>query len=385
MDLAAAVADLHRRRAEMESLLERLVAINSFSENKAGVDRCGAILGEALADAGLRARVHRRSDVGDHWVFESPACADATRRWTLLLGHLDTVFAPGTFEGFHRERDRATGPGTYDMKGGLVVVAFALKALHAAGVLSRVPVALAAISDEEAGSVDGREILRSLWPRAACALGFESGRDQDRIVTRRKGTGYLRVEAFGRAAHAGNAHADGANAIWALARFIDRAQAQTDYARGVAITVGRVRGGQARNAVPDHCECDVDLRYDNIGDGEDLVRRLEAAAAEAAVPGTRLLIHPGSRRPPLVRTDASAALAAEYGAGQRAAGLGDGEAPLAGGGSDASFASETGVPAIDGLGPRGSGFHTREEQVDLASLVPKAEALVRFLWGRTLR
>jgi glutamate carboxypeptidase len=90
----------------------------------------------------------------------------------------------------------------------------------------------------------------------------------------------------------------------------------------------------------------------------------------------------GSARAPLAATAASRALAAEYGACQAECGLGAGEAPLAGGGSDACTTAAAGIPSIDALGPRGRAFHTPDEQVDLASLVPKAQALVRFLAGR---
>jgi glutamate carboxypeptidase len=100
------------------------------------------------------------------------------------------------------------------------------------------------------------------------------------------------------------------------------------------------------------------------------------------VEGTTLAIARRSWREPLVRTDASAALAAEYGRCAEASGLGAGEAGLVGGGSDANTTGAMGIPSIDGLGPRGRGFHTHDEQVDLASLVPKAAALLRFLAGR---
>jgi glutamate carboxypeptidase len=380
-DLSAALQWLSRSRPEMEALLRRLVDINSFSENKSGADACGAVLQDALASCSLRLTSTASARFGNHLVFETAACGREKKN-VVILGHLDTVFPPGTFEGFRPSGDRATGPGVFDMKGGLVVIGFALRALHTAGFLDRIPVQLAAVTDEEAGSPESRHVFAKLWPSAACALCFESGRDGDRIVTQRKGTAYVHVDAFGKAAHAGNAHRDGANAIWSLARFIDRAQSLTDYDRGTAITVGIVSGGQSRNTVPDRAECDVDLRYQTVAEGQALFKALERAATEAPVPGTRVEVKLASSRPPMERTAATEALAKEYGACQRDAGLLDGEFPLAGGGSDAAFASEAGVPAIDGLGPRGSGFHTRAEAVDLASLVPKAEALVRFLWRR---
>jgi glutamate carboxypeptidase len=192
----------------------------------------------------------------------------------------------------------------------------------------------------------------------------------------------MTVIAHGKAAHAGNNHKDGANAIWALARFIDRAQGLTDYDKGVTITVGKVSGGQGKNTIPDRAEALVDLRFITRADGEALVRAVEEIAKESAVPGTRLEVQGGIARWPLERTDASAALLAAYGACARSEGLGDGEAPLIGGGSDASTSSALGIASIDGLGPRGVGFHTKDEHIEFATLLLKAKALARFLAGR---
>jgi glutamate carboxypeptidase len=217
---------------------------------------------------------------------------------------------------------------------------------------------------------------------SACALGLESGRPGDGIVTRRKGIASLDVTARGVAAHAGSDHKKGRNAVWALARFVDRAQALTDYQRGVTVSVGRIEGGTTRNTVPAAARCEVDLRFLAERDGAEALDRLRHAAAEAAVEGTSLTVAVSSTRPPLTRTEASAALAAEYGAIQAECGLGSGEAPLSGGGSDASVTGSAGVPSIDGLGPRGTAFHTRDEHVELDSLVPKATALARFLARR---
>jgi glutamate carboxypeptidase len=207
------------------------------------------------------------------------------------------------------------------------------------------------------------------------------------VITARKGTGALQVVARGKAAHAGNAHALGANAIWALARFVDRAQGLTDYARGVTVSVGKIGGGQSKNTVPDHAECAVDFRFERLADAEATLQALRAAAAAAAssVPGTSLTVEGGRARAPLERTGANVALYREYAACARAAGLGDGESPLLGGGSDASTTAAMGIPSIDGLGPRGSGFHTRDELIELATLVPKAEALAAFLAGKAAR
>jgi glutamate carboxypeptidase len=194
----------------------------------------------------------------------------------------------------------------------------------------------------------------------------------------------MTVAAEGKAAHAGNAHHDGVNAIWALARFVDAAQQLTRYDRGLTVNVGLVKGGTSKNTIPAHAECALDLRFESVDDAEGLVASLRAAAAraESSVPGSRLTLDGGVSRIPLERTDASGALYQEYAACALAAGLAAPESPVVGGGSDANTVAAVGVPAIDALGPRGQGFHTTREFVELASFAPKAEALTRFLLGR---
>ena len=158
----------------------------------------------------------------------------------------------------------------------------------------------------------------------------------------------------------------------------------TDYARGVTVNVGQILGGTSKNTVPERAECRLDLRYETTADAEALVAalRVAAEAAAVAVPGVTIDVAGGANRLPLEKTAASSALRDEYAACARAVGLGDGEAGLLGGGSDANTVAPLGVPAIDGLGPRGAGFHTTNEYAELATFVPKAEALVRFLWAR---
>lgn len=377
-----AIAAVRRRGDEMLALTRSWVEINSYTANVAGVNAVGARLREAYALPSLACTVIDGGDHGDHLVWRTPAAAHAPP--ILLIGHHDTVFPPGHFEGWREDGGRAIGPGALDMKGGLSVIRAALAALDEVGALAALPVVVVSVADEEIGSPSSMAHLQALARGAACALVFESGRAGDAIITRRKGVGAMTVVAHGKAAHAGNNHKDGANAIWALARFVDAAQQLTDYARGRTVNVGQLGGGTSKNTVPERAECKLDLRYETVADAEALIAALRAAAADAAaaVPGVRLEVSGGANRLPLERTAASAALRDEYAACARAVGLGDGEAALLGGGSDANTVAPLGVPAIDGLGPRGAGFHTTTEYVELATFVPKAEALLRFLWGR---
>ncbi len=374
---------LSEQSKAMETALAELVSINSFTENVDGGNAVGDLLEELFAIDGLAASRSKSASgkFADHLVVSSI--------WTsrgeppiALVGHLDTVFPPGTFEGFKRDGDLARGPGVLDMKGGLVVVAWALKALAAAGVLTSLPgMRVVIVADEEVGSPEGQSIIRDSIQGAQGALVFEAGRKGDLVITRRKGTGAMTIVAHGKVAHAGNAHKEGVNAVWALAKLVDRVQSLTSYERGVTVNVGKIAGGTGKNTVPDRAEALVDLRFESRADAEALIAAIEKAADEcaAAVPGSRIELSGGIARLPLERTDASVKLMEAYGACARASGLASGEAGLIGGGSDASTSGAMGIASIDGLGPRGIGFHTHDEQIEVVTLVQKAQALARFL------
>ena len=376
---------LRERAREMEEALASLVAINSFTENRDGGLEVGRGLEELFAIPGLSLARTSSAKYADHLVFTSEAAGrigaspEAPSRTVALVGHLDTVFPPGTFEGFKRDGDLARGPGVLDMKGGLVVVAYALKALAQNGALPGL--SLVIVADEEVGSPEGQAVIREAVAGAKSALVFEAGRKGDLVITRRKGTGSVQLTAHGKAAHAGNAHKEGVNAVWALAKVVDRLQLLTDYSRGITVNVGKFTGGTSKNTVPDQASALVDFRFETRADGEALVAAIRVAADEcaAAVPGARIDVSGGIARLPLERTDESVALMNAYGEAARAAGLASGEAGLIGGGSDASTTSAIGIASIDGLGPRGIGFHTHDEQIEIATLLQKAEALARFL------
>jgi glutamate carboxypeptidase len=361
-------------------VLERWVRINSFTDNVAGVNRMADELQADFASLGLECIRHPGDGLGDHLVWRTAAWGQRPERRVLLVGHHDTVFPPGSFEVFEQSGDRVRGPGALDMKGGLLVVRTALQALAEVGALESLPVALVTVGDEEIGSPSSRPLIEELARGARAGLVFESGRRDDSVVTQRKGTGSIKVTARGRAAHAGNAHRDGVNAIWALARLIDRLQQLTDYDHGITINVGVVSGGEAKNTVPAHADCGVDIRFVRQVDGTELVARIDQAArAISSETGVHFALEGGVRRAPLERSESSAALYRLYAERARRFGLGDGESGLVGGGSDANTVSAVGVPAIDGLGPRGAGFHTHDEYIEVPTLIPRAQALIATL------
>jgi glutamate carboxypeptidase len=377
----SAAAWLTDKTGAMEAFIASLVEVNSFTENVEGGRKVGTLLTELFAIPGLTSERKPSAKYADHLVISSSESLRG-RPAIALVGHLDTVFPPGTFEGYRRDGELARGPGVLDMKGGLVLAAFALRALAETGGLSRiVPLKIVIVSDEEIGSPEGQGVIRAAIEGASQCLVFEAGRKADAIITMRKGTGSIVATAHGVAAHAGNNHREGKNALWALSRFIDGVQRLTDYERGVTVNVGKVVGGQGKNTVPDRADAWIDARFCTRADADGVLAEMRALAERVGseIEGTRIELEGGVARLPLEKSDASIALMRAYAVCAKASGLGDGEAPLIGGGSDASTSSAMGIASIDGLGPRGIGFHTKDEQIEVASLVPKAQALARFL------
>lgn len=380
-ELAALATAFDRRYAELWPLLERWVNLNTFTENHAGCQRMVDELWAAFSSSaipGLRGERVSGRGAADHLRFTTEAWSQ--RPGVLLVGHHDTVFPPQSFEGFSADDHKVYGPGVLDMKGGLAIIRTALAVLADLGLLAKIPLAFVTISDEESGSLDGRRVVAELAGHAALGLVFEAGRANDSIVVERKGTGKLRVEVAGRAAHAGNDLAAGVNAIWALARFVDGAQRQSRADGSFTVNVGLMSGGTSANTVPAAARCEIDLRATTRRDAEQALAELRTLAdAIAAETGATFSLEGGMRRMPLERCPASERIAAHYGGFARAVGLSDQLSPRVGGGSDANTLGEAGVPAIDGLGPRGRAFHTPEEHAEIATFAARTAALCAFL------
>lgn len=391
--LCAAVDAAFER--EQVPWVRRLVEQPSHTYAKDEVEVAAQIVDAAAAELGLEIR--RIPDpsgrFADHRIYSTPAAADA--RAVALVGHVDTVFPRRLgFLDFVRDpenRDVIRGPGVLDMKSGLSAALFALRALRAVDRprFERLKARFVVVADEEVGSPSSSAaVYDDLAAKTAAALVFEAGRAEDRIVTRRKGGGMFQLTAHGHAAHAGNDHHLGRNAIHALALLIPRLEALTDYDRGVTVNVGLIEGGTAKNTVPDHASVTVDTRFATVADAEAVVAAIEALVADpyAGLVGVperlrevRFELVGGITRPPMEATHATQELRARYERHAAAVGLQIGEAPLQGGGSDANLLAARGVPCIDGLGPAGRHYHRVDEWSSLDSLRRRTQALALFL------
>ncbi|RMG97251.1 MAG: M20 family peptidase [Deltaproteobacteria bacterium] len=379
----------------------RLVETPSHTHAKDDVEVAARMV-EAFGE-GLGLSVERHADpegrFADHRVFASPA-AGADEPALLLVGHVDTVF-PRSMGFLHFRRgegeasDLVYGPGTLDMKSGLSCMLFALDAVARVvpDFLSTFPLRMLCNTDEEVGSPSSAPLVRRLAAVTTRALVFEGGREGDRIITRRKGGGTFVVDVEGVSAHAGNEHDKGVNAIVALSYVIPVIASWTDYDAGTTINVGLVEGGTAKNTVPDKARCVVDARFVTMEEARRIERKFAEWVADPFagldVPDrlrrATFRLRGGITRPPMEATEATQRLRLDYEACAAAVGLGVGEAPLQGGGSDANLLAAEGVAVIDGLGPYGRFFHNPREFSSLSSLRKRTKALARFLVSERLR
>lgn len=373
--MAAACEWLAGQQAEMIECLQTLVDIDSNSYDKAGTDAVAdVIVGWLEAD---RIAVTRtpRPDAGD--ILEARLEGDgrdASAGHVLMMGHRDTVFPTGTVaeRGFTREGDIAFGPGVADMKSGLVLNIFVLRALKRLAPLP-FPVRALFTADEEIGSLDGTAFIREAASGARAVLNAEPGRISGNVVTGRKGGAAFLIEVTGKAAHSGVSHADGASAIEALARKIVKLHALTDYASGVTTNVGLIEGGVSRNTVAPSATAQLDTRFVTNQQRLDLLAAIETIIAEEEIPGTQATIRQTSGFLPM-EPAMSEALFARYRAQAEKLGFNVG-GEFTGGCSDAGTTASLGIPTLCGTGPVGAKMHTDDEYCLLETVVPRAQAV----------
>ncbi len=301
----------------------------------------------------------------------------------LLLGHHDTVFPAGSCAArpFAVADGRATGPGVFDMKAGIVLAIHAVAALAAGGDADAASgVEILITSDEEVGSRCGRPVLEERARACGAVLVLEPSADGGALKTARKGVGRFDLLVHGRAAHAGLEPEKGVNALVAAAALIARLPALADPAKGTTVTPTLASAGSAENVVPAEAQVVVDVRVAVDGERE----RLDAAFADLAghaveaVPGALVEVRGGIDRPPMAES-ASVRLFPLAVAAARECGLEEVRGVAVGGGSDGNFTAALGIPTLDGLGAIGGGAHTPDEYVLVDALVPRARLLTELL------
>jgi glutamate carboxypeptidase len=308
-----------------------------------------------------------------------PADRKRHRPHQLILGHCDTVWPIGTLDTMPVKTEDGTfwGPGSYDMKAGLVQGLFAIEALGAAGVgaLPVTPVFFIN-SDEEIGSHDStRLIVRFARGADRCLVLEPSLGPEGNLKTERKGVGRFWITVRGVAAHAGLDPGKGASAILELSHIIQKLFALNDPEKGITVNVGTIDGGLSPNMVAPESKAAVDVRVPTREDASRIERAIHGLVAET--PGTEVIVEGSVRRPPMERTPGNVRLWELAQRGAEELGIEIDQA-AAGGGSDGNTTSLF-APTLDGLGAVGAGAHAETEHLMLDKMVERSALLARLL------
>ncbi len=378
-DLAALHRIVDARQPRFLAELETLVNVDCGSYTFEGVNRVADFVVASLTDLGAEVQrmPHEPVDgtqLGDlvigRFKGEGPRL--------LLIGHMDTVFDPGTAAArpYRSEGRRALGPGVTDMKSGLLAGLHAVQALQATGV--RPSLTFVANPDEEIGSPFSSSHIRRLVPEHDVALVLECARANGDIVSARKGIADFHVTFTGRAAHAGVEPEKGRSAILEAAHKVLALHALNGRWPSVTVNAGVIHGGTRPNVVAERCEVHVDLRAATADEFVAASAEVQRIVDAPHVEGVRAELSRSAGHPPMEKGEASTRLvelatsiASELGFELRDA--------ATGGASDANTTSAAGLPTLDGLGPIGGDDHSVDEWLDLDSVVPRTTLLAALM------
>jgi glutamate carboxypeptidase len=363
---------------QMLATLQRFVVAESPSLEKAAADRCCSVIAGEWRKQGARVEQIAQKHRGDILRITYAARKSHPSGQLLVLGHYDTVYSAGTLRKmpFRVSACKAYGPGTFDMKAGIVQALFALQGLQLTKAPLRKRLVFLWTSDEEIGSESSRKLLETEARRSDAVFVLEpSFGPRGLLKTARKGVGQAELIVHGRASHAGLAPEQGINAIHELAQQLTRIERWNDVRRGVSINAGIVEGGTRTNVIPERARVVLDLRALRVSDMRGLEARLRGL--RPLQKGARLEIAGGFDRPPLERK-MSAALFARAQSLAKQMPLSLGECTV-GGGSDGNFTAALGVLTLDGLGAVGDGAHSSNEHVLINSMPARAALLAALL------
>ncbi|QBG35394.1 M20 family metallopeptidase [Litorilituus sediminis] len=353
------------------SELAQLIEINSYTKNKAGVDKVAQLFSQWMQPLGFSIKRFERENIGDHILYLSNKVAG---KKILLLGHFDTVFPPDTFDSFSEDDNWIYGPGVCDMKGGNYVALCALRQVFEQfGCIENIDVLM--VSDEESGSDDSKHITQAIAKDYDLCLVFEAAGKDNEVVIARKGVATYQIDIKGKAAHAGNHYHEGCNANLAAAHMIVQLTALTRNSFGTTVNAGKVTGGIGANTISPHANITVEARFTNNTEKERVLSEIERIATTSYVTGVSSSFSGGLQRDVMQTNQNQVLLIKEI---EEIIGK-----PLKlekrGGVSDANTVAGQGVPTLDGFGPFGDGDHTIHERASKASFHSRVSDVSKIL------
>ncbi len=375
------------------NLLKDLVLINSGTKNIQGLNKLRQRLAKELKLLGFKVKTLPGGEVNtlkcqpeklkfaDHLV---ATLEGKSGNKLLLSGHMDTVFNKDhPFNNITFKGDFIHGPGVLDMKGGIVVMIYALKALHKFGHLKNKHITVFLNSDEEMGSLGSRPYIEDLSKVHDFGLVFE-GTNKNTHIHSRKGLGQIRLVTTGQASHAGNDHKNGVSANKEMAHKVIAIESLTNYKSGITLNVGMMKGGEARNTVPPCAETHIDLRYIENKRAKATVQKVKNIAHKSYTKNkfikaqTKTKMWSSLHRPAKPKTKRTEKMLSMYlgieTANGRLVSIG-----LSGGGTDGSIMQAAGLANLDTLGVDGLHSHSPREFAHKSSFVPRIQSAAIYI------
>lgn len=370
---------IDEHKDEMVSLWKEMVTIDSGIGVRDGGMAMGNLCAGILEELGFSIRRVSYEKCGDTIIGER---GDMTKPFTILMGHMDTVFFKGEPEKrpFTIKDGKAYGPGVLDMKGGVTILLSTLKALHEAG-FEDFPCKVILDADEEPAHVfsNAPEVIQKEAEGAKCAFNFETGFTDHSLVVQRKGCWRFFIETFGRGCHVGNDPENGRSAILEMAHKIIEIEKLTDYSKQYNVNVGTIEGGTVANAAPAYCKVECDFRYTHPEDLPILRKKVDEVCSRQYVPDTITKVSDSVGFATMTRLPGNLELLKIAQEVAEESGFPKPEARLCGGGSDAAYTTAMGVPTLCAVGVEGARNHTVEEWADVDSLFRRAKQMAGIL------
>lgn len=352
---------------EMLGKLEQYVNLPSGSWDKADVNAFASQVQKDFEALGMTVERHDGGEIGDTLVCRYGKGENRI----MLMGHMDTVFPHYEAWKYRLEGNRAYGPGTMDMKGGILVMYYALRE-----VLPTLPenaqIVCVLNPDEEIGSGTSCGFMLENAKGALAALSFEPMRPGNVVVSQRKGVISFGITCTGQRGHAGGAYLTCASAIQQLCAVVTNLYTMRDDARQVSVNVGTIQGGVAENIIADAASVRAEIRYYDPEMLDELMAKLKEICAQPGIKGTTTTLELGPSHPPFKANERCVKLLRVVQAQAEKQGRTI-DAIASGGASDVAFAAIAGAPAIDCMGLVGEGAHTKEEFADVTSFIPNVE------------
>jgi glutamate carboxypeptidase len=358
--------------------LRELCAIDSYSYHKPGLDEMALFLAARMRGLGMHATIIERESWGNDLLSTLHGKGGAN---ILLLGHMDTVYPVGIASSrpVQVDGDIIYGPGVSDMKGGILSAIYAIEALLVMNYHAFGEIRFLCVSDEEINTRHCQDIMQTACENAQGALVLEAARSNGDIVSARKGHTWYKLTALGRSAHAGVEPEKGRNAVIEMAHQILQFQNLNGWREGITINAGVISGGTLPNVVPDFAQAQFDLRFLLDEDRIATEQRFHELIKQKRIANVELTLERApDMKAPMVLTSESQKLAhqAQYTASLLGFSINH---VLTGGASDASYATNHGVPALDGLGPIGGRDHSPDEYLVLSSVAPRTALLAGLI------